>query len=126
MAQVDSRKNLVFTYGDCFLPFLLTCKAAWGLRDAVLLPFSISPLGKANGGKANRGRDKSQCETSHLMRSAPMVCEDVHVLPLNDEERNGGESDEGGWGGGNQVPRTNRQGETESEKWSLSSVANNQ
>jgi len=30
------------------LPFLLTCKAAWGLRDAVLLPFSISPLGPNN------------------------------------------------------------------------------
>ena len=44
-SQVDNRKNLVFTYGDCLLPFLLTCKAALKLVDDVLLPLSISPSG---------------------------------------------------------------------------------
>ena len=44
-SQVDNRQNLLFTYGDCLLPFLLTCKTALALRDDVLLPFSISPVG---------------------------------------------------------------------------------
>ena len=44
-SQVDNRKKLVFTYGDCLLPFLLTCKAALSLVDDVLLPVSITPSG---------------------------------------------------------------------------------
>ena len=47
-SQVDNRKNLRFAYGDCLLPFILTCKAAWGLRNDVLLPLSITPLGHYN------------------------------------------------------------------------------
>ena len=49
-SQVDIRQKLVFTYGDCLLPFLLTCKAALSLRDDddVLLSLSITPCGPLN------------------------------------------------------------------------------
>ena len=46
IAPLDRRRNLVFTFGDCLLPFLLTCKSALSLMDDVLLAVSISPCGR--------------------------------------------------------------------------------